>query len=170
MDRGAWWATVPGVPKSRIRHDWSDRDACVMTGNIVSQTLYLKICANVRFSVRAFWRWLFVVSEDEQQILSRYSSWIMSLTLLKTLQMSLTLLKTLQMLLHNLHYFKLKKSLKPDWFFSSFVGNLFFFLPRCWQEFPFCWEIKNIFQICVLLINFSWDTVNLLDIKTNFLS
>ena len=117
MDRGAWWATVHGVPKSRVGHDWSDRDACMMTGNTVLQTLYLKICANVRFSVIAFWRWLFVVSEDEQQILSRYSSWIMSLTLLKTLQM----------LLHNLHYFKLKKSLKPDWFFSSFVGNLFFF-------------------------------------------
>ena len=117
MDRGAWWATVHGVAKSRVRHDWSDRDARMMTGNMVLQTLYLEICANIRFSVIAFWRWPFVVSEDEQQILSGYTSWIMSLTLLKTLQM----------LPHNLHYFKLKKSLKPAWFFSSFVGNLFFF-------------------------------------------
>ena len=109
----------------------------------INYYIYLEICANIRFSVIAFWRWLFVVSEDEQQILSGYTSWIMSLTLLKTLQM----------LPHNLHYFKLKRSLKPAWFFSSFVGNLFFFfLPRCWQEIPFLWEIKNISQTCVLLI------------------
>ena len=53
----------------------------MVTRNIVLKTLYLERCANIRFSVIAFWKWFSVVLEDEQQIVLVYGSWIMSLTL-----------------------------------------------------------------------------------------